>query len=146
MAAGSTSRMYLHYDGPDGDQNLGEIHDLLHSKQTYVNTKGSVASTPFTQIDCVPWPKDYTMGNDAKRFYIEVQRGNCNDCTDVITLAMEPGIMPEALLIAGEWQWPMEGLHIFDCYDDFPKWGQDETRIRFWEWYKSPKDDTIVSY
>ena len=29
MAAGCTSRMYLHYDGPDGDQNLGEIHELL---------------------------------------------------------------------------------------------------------------------
>ena len=146
MAAGSTSRMYLHYDGPDGDQNLGEIHDLLESNQTYVNTKGAVASTPFTQIDCVPWPKGYTMGNDAKRFYIEIQRGNCNDCTDVITLSMEPGIMPEALLVAGEWEWPMEGVHIFDCYDEFPRWGQDETRTRFWEWYKKPEMDTYVAY
>jgi len=146
MAAGSTSRMYLHYDGPDGDQNLGEIHDLLNSNLTYVNTKGAVASTSFTQVDCVPWPKDYTMGSDAQRFYIEIQRGDCNDCTDVITLAMEPGNMPEALLVAGEWQWPMEGVHIFDCYDDFSKWGQDETRTRFWEWYKKPKQDTYVAY
>ena len=146
MAAGSTSRMYLHYDGPDGDQNLGEIHDLLDSNLTYVNTKGAMASTPFTQVNCVPWPKGYTMGSDAQRFYIEIQRGDCNDCTDVITLAMEPGIMPEALLVAGEWQWPMEGVHIFDCYDDFSKWGQDETRTRFWEWYKKPKQDTYVAY
>ena len=146
MAAGSTSRMYLHYDGPDGDQNLGEIHDLLDSNLSYVNTKGAVASTPFTQIDCVPWPKGYTMGNDAQRFYIEIQRGNCNDCTDVITLSMEPGIMPEALLVAGEWQWPMEGVHIFDCYEEFSKWGQDETRTRFWEWYQKPEADTYVAY
>ena len=146
MAAGSTSRMYLHYDGPDGDQNLGEIHDLLDSNLSYVNTKGAVASTPFTQIDCVPWPKGYTMGNDAQRFYIEIQRGNCNDCTDVITLSMEPGIMPEALLVAGEWQWPMEGVHIFDCYEEFSRWGQDETRTRFWEWYQKPEADTYVAY
>lgn len=146
MAAGSTSRMYLHYDGPDGDVNLGEIHDLLNSNQTYVNTKGAVASTPFTQIDCVPWPKGYTMGSDAQRFYIEIQRGNCDDCSDVITLAMEPGIMPEALLVAGEWQWPMEGVHIYDCYEEFPRWGQDETRTRFWEWYKEPEQDTYVAY
>ena len=146
MAAGSTSRMYLHYDGPDGDQNLGEIHDLMDSNLTYVNTKGSVASTPFTQINCVPWPKGYTMGSDAQRFYIEIQRGDCNDCSDVITLATEPGVMPEALLVAGEWQWPKEGVHISDCYDGFPRWGKDETLTRYWEWYKLPKDNTIVSY
>lgn len=148
MAAGSTSRMYLHYDGPDGDQNMGEIHELLGSRntQTYINTQGALASTPFALVDCVPWPKDYTMANDAKRFYIEVQRGTCTDCTDVITLAHEPGQMPEALLVAGEWQWPLEGMHIFSSYDDFSRWATDVTRTRFWEWYKSPELNTHVSY
>jgi len=147
MAAGSTSRMYLHYDGPDGDQTLGEIHELLgSSKTTYINTQGAIASTPFAQIECVPWPKGYTMSQDAKRFYIEIQRGTCDDCTDVITLAQEPGKMPEALLVAGEWQWPLEGMHVFDTYDEFSKWAQDVTRTRFWEWYKSPEMNTHVSY
>lgn len=148
MAAGSTARMYLHYDGPDGDVNMGEIHQLLGSKNsnTYINTQGALAGTPFNQVDCVPWPAGYTMANDAKRFYIEIQRGTCNDCTDVITLANEPGIMPEALLVAGEWQWPMEGVHIFDTYSEFPRWAQDVTRTRFWEWYKSPALDNCVSY
>ena len=147
MAAGSTSRMYLHYDGPDGDVNMGEIHELLRGKSnSYINTKGALANTSFTQIDCVPWPKDYTMANDAKRFYIEIQRGSCEDCTDVITLAQEPGQMPEAILVAGEWQWPMEGKHIFDVYEEFPKWAQDETRTRFWEWYKFPELNSIVAY
>ena len=146
MAAGSTSRMYLHYDGPDGDQNLGEVHELLGSSRSYINTKGALASAPFVQVDCVPWPKEYTTANDAKRFYIEIQRGTCDDCTDVITLAHEPGKMPEALLVAGEWQWPMEGEHIKDVYDDFPKWARDVTRPRFWEWYHNPKSDSYVSY
>ena len=146
MATGSTQRMYLHYDGPNGDENLGEVHDLMGSSLTYVNTKAALAGTPFVTIDCVDWPKGYTMANDAKRFYIEIQRGTCNDCTDVITLAMEPGKMPEALLVAGEWQWPMEGVHIFDTYDDFPNWAKDVTRTRFWEWYQNPEDNTFVSY
>ena len=146
-AAGTDARMYLHYDGPDGDVNLGEIHELLRGKSTsYINTKGALASTPFVQVDCVPWPKDYTMGNDAQRFYIEVQRGSCDDCSDVITLAHEPGLMPEAVLVAGEWQWPMEGVHIFDVYEEFPRWVQDETRTRFWEWYQTPQMNTYVSY
>ncbi|MBR4897858.1 MAG: LruC domain-containing protein [Prevotella sp.] len=146
MAAGSTAKMYLHYDGPYGDVNMGEIHDLLGCRQTYVNTKSALAGTPFVLIDCVPWPKGYTMAEDAKRFYIEIQRGTCTDCTDVITLAHEPGQMPEAVLVAGEWQWPMEGKHIFDAYGDFSRWAQDETRTRFWEWYKTPELDSFVTY
>ena len=147
-AAGSDVRMYLHYDGPDGDVNMGEMHELLGSKnsQTYINTQRALAGTPFVEVDCVPWPKDYTMANDAKRFYIEIQRGTCTDCTDVITLAQEPGKMPEALLVAGEWQWPKEGVHIFNAYSEFPRWAQDETRTRFWEWYKSSELNSIVAY
>jgi hypothetical protein len=54
--------------------------------------------------------------------------------------------MPEALLVAGEWQWPMEGVHIFNAYGDFPQWSKDVTRTRFWEWYKAPQYDSYVSY
>ena len=148
MAAGSTSRMYLHYDGPNGDENLGEIHELLGSKksETLINTQSVVANTPFAQIDCVPWPKGYTMGQDAKRFYIEIQRGTCEDCTDLITLANEPGQLPEALLVAGEWHWPMEGVNINSAYTEFPKWAQDVTRTRFWEWYQTSEYNKSVSF
>ena len=147
QAAGSDARMYLHFDGPDGDVNMGEIHELLGSKKnTYINTQKALANTPFVEVDCVPWPKGYTMANDAKRFYIEVQRGTCNDCSDVITLAHDPGVMPEAVLIAGEWQWPKEGVHIYDAYVDFSEWALDETITRFWEWYKTPEVNTYVSY
>ena len=146
MAAGSTSRMYLHYDGPDGDVNFGEIHELMDSKLDCVNTKSSMVETPFTELDCVPWPKGYTMDKDAKRFYIEIQRGTCSDCTDVISLPNDPGLRPEAILVAGEWQWPMEGVHIVSSYPDFPKWAKDGTKTNYWEWYQSPKEDTFVSY
>ena len=148
MAAGSTSRMYLHFDGPDGDQNLGEIHELLGQKNDLkaINTSSSIIATPFVEIDCVPWPRNYTMANDAKRFYIEVQRGTCNDCTDIISLPSEPGKMPEAILVAGEWKWPKEGKHIIKSYQEFSRWAKDVTRTRFWEWYKSPTTDSYVSY
>lgn len=148
MAAGSTSRMYLHFDGPDGDENLGEIHDLLGSKkaETLINTQSAVANTPFVQVDCVPWPKEYTMGQDAKRFYIEIQRGTCDDCTDIISLANDPGQLPEALLVAGEWQWPMEGVHINSAYNDFSRWAHDPSRTRYWEWYTNPEYSSSVVY
>ncbi len=146
MAAGSEARMYLHYDGPDGDVNMGEIHELLGGNQTYINTRESIAITPFSQIGCVPWPKGYTMANDAKRFYIEIQRGTCDNCTDVITLAQEPGRTPEALLVAGEWQWPKEGININTVYTNFPKWAENVTSTRYWDWYNFPETDSYVSY
>jgi hypothetical protein len=146
MAAGSTSRMYLHYDGPDGDVNFGEIHELMKSKLDYINTKSSLAGTPFVELDCVPWPKGYTMAKDAKRFYIEIQRGSCDDCSDVITLPEEPGKMPEAILVAGEWQWPKEGVHIMNAYDKFHGWAEDVTQMPLWDWYKSAANNSSVSY
>ena len=86
------------------------------------------------------------MSKDASRFYIEIQRGTCNDCTDVITLADTPGKMPEAILVAGEWKWPMEGVHVIESYPEFPKWAKDVTMTHYWEWYKTPNKDTFVSY
>jgi hypothetical protein len=147
MAAGSNARMYLHFDGPDGDQNLGEIHKLLGSSTLdNINTENFLPETSFVEVDCVPWPKDYTMAKDGRRFYIEIQRGTCNDCTDVITLPEYPGEMPEALLVAGEWQWPIEGVNVTTTYSDFPNWAHDLTKTRYWEWYKSPKINTNVTY
>lgn len=147
MAVGSTSRMYLHYDGPDGDQNLGELHELFGiDSNKYVNTTSTTASTPFASVDCVTWPSSYSMSNDARRFYIEIQRGTCHDCTDVITLADTPGRMPEALLVAGQWQWPKENTHIFNAYNVFPSWAKDNTKRTYWSWYDSPKSGTCVSY
>ena len=146
MAAGSTSRMYLHYDGPEGDVNFGEMHELMGGNVDCINTKSSLATTTFAELGTVPWPKDYTMVKDAKRFYIEIQRGTCSDCTDVICLPETLGTMPEAILIAGEWHWPMEGVHIISSYSAFPEWAKDVAIKRYWEWYKLPNEGTFVSY
>lgn len=145
MAAGSPAKMYLHYDGPDGDINLGEIHELLGgSAGTTINTTNSIAETAAAQVTCVTWPKDYCMKEDAHRFYIEVQRGTCKDCSDVITLPEEPGQMPEAILIAGEWKWPMEGIHINTVYPSFSNWCKDVTNQNYWDWYAQPLNGKVV--
>lgn len=147
MAAGSPSKMYLHYDGPNGDENLGEIHELLSGETgKCINTQTTNLTHPFTQVACVKWPSNYTMQNDAKRFYIEVQRGTCENCSDVITLPDTPGDMPQALLIAGEWKWPKEGVNIMKAYDAFPKWSKDVTQQVNWNWYSNSKPNTCVNY
>ena len=147
MAAGSTEKMYLHYDGPDGDQNLGEIHELFHQKvQTKVNTMSSFAIVPFVELGNVAWPRNYTIADDAKRFYIEVHRGTCENCGDLLTLPHEPGVMPQAILVAGSWHWPKEGVDINTGYNLFSPWAMDMTNLSYWHWHTSAKSDTTVSY
>lgn len=147
MAAGSNDRMYLHYNGPEGDQNLGEMHELLgESELCCINTESTVPMTPFVPLDDVKWPKNYTVAEDAKRFYIEVQRGTCEDCSDCIMLADAPGEIPQAVLVAGKWQWPKEGVPIYAAYTGFAEWAKDATDIYYWIWYQIPKKGMYVAY
>ena len=147
MAAGSTAKMYLHYDGPDGDQNLGEIHELFGQKGlSKINTTSSFASVPFVDLGDVKWLSNYTASDDAKRFYIEVQRGSCVNCGDQLTLPYEPGVMPQAILVAGSWHWPKEGTDISAAYQTFPTWAMDMTRLGYWNWHASPLSESSVSY
>ena len=147
MAAGSTAKMYLHYDGPDGDQNLGEIHELFGQKGlSRINTTSSFASVPFVDLGDVKWLSNYTVADDAKRFYIDVQRGSCVNCGDQLTLPYEPGVMPQAILVAGSWHWPKEGTDISAAYQTFPTWAMDMTRLSYWNWHASPLSESSVSY
>lgn len=147
MAVGSTAQMFLHYDGPDGDVNLGEMHALLGTDtHRRVNTTLSTPEVPFASVGCVKWPSGYTMEQDARRFYIEVKRGTCADCSDILMLPTEPGQVPEALLVAGEWKWPREGVAIQKAYPEFPAWGRNSTQLSHWGWYAAPTQGTCVSY
>lgn len=146
MAAGSPHRMYLHYDGPDGDINLGEIHSLLGgTPDQYINTKAASTTTPFVNIDCVPWSPTYDMRKDASRFYIEVVRGTCTDCSDILQLPDQPTSLPQALLVAGEWKWPREGIDVNAAYPTFSQWCKDITKTSYWGWYTTT-NGKCVSY
>jgi len=148
LACGTEAKMYLHYDGPDGDQYLGEMHQLLSGNSTElacINTTSMIMKTPEKAVDCVPWPSFYSMMEDANRFYIEVVRGDCLDCSETIRLSNHPGEMPQALLVAGEWCWPKEGSHIQNVYSDFPKWAEDSNNTGYWGWYNTPKANAYVS-
>lgn len=145
LAAGCKNQMFLHYDGPDGDINLGEVHALLGS-DTYdvcINTTNNTAK-PGVEIDCVKWPKDYNIETDARRFYIEIVRGTCQSCSDMISLPTTPGQMPQALLIPGRWSWPREGVHIYSAYTNFGNWCQDNANLRLWPWHGYPTQGACV--
>lgn len=147
MAAGSTDKMYLHYDGPDGDVNLGEIHSILGGSSTSpINTTSTMPTASFVQVDCVPWSRDYDIQKDARRFYIEVKRGTCKDCSDILQLPEVPGQLPQAVLVADEWKWPREGVSITTAYKTFANWCKDITKTAYWSWYTYPNSNSCVNY
>lgn len=146
MAAGTTEKMYLHYDGPDGDVCLGEIHQILGGGDNCINTMQQMPQTGFVKVGKVGWPKNYNMKDDARRFYIEVKRGTCADCSDILSLPGVGGELPQAILVAGEWKWPMEGVSITTAYFSFAQWAKDNTNRNVWNWYGTPKANGVVNY
>ena len=144
MAAGTEDKMHLHYDGPEGDTDLGEIHELL-GRSSFINTVHSAVVVTPKDVATVAWPNGYTMYNDARRFYLTVQRGNCTDCEDVITFNEEPGQLPQAICVPDHWKWPMEGLSIYDVYTDFAQWARDFTRTSVWDWHTKPAEGKTVA-
>ena len=86
------------------------------------------------------------MATEAKRFYIEMKHGSCSDCTSQLTLPYSPGVLPQAILVAGAWKWPKEGVNIMKAYDAFPKWSKDVTQQVIWNWYSNSKPNTCVNY
>ena len=50
----------------------------------------------------------------------------------------------EAILIAGEWKWPKEGIHINTVYPSFSNWCKDVTNQNYWDWYAQPLNGKVV--
>ena len=145
-AAGSPYKMNLHYNGPEGDVDLGEVHQLFGEKaERCINTLSSRTEVDEITVAHVPWPLNYTMQQDADRFYLTVQRGNCIGCDEMITFNSQPGLMPQAILVAGTWCWPKEQTPIFTTYSEFASWGKDYCKTAYWSWYSYPKSNTFVT-
>lgn len=145
-AAGSPYKMNLHYNGPEGDVDLGEVHQLFGEKaERSINTLSSRTEVDEITVAHVPWPLNYTMQQDADRFYLTVQRGNCIGCDEMITFNSQPGLMPQAILVAGTWCWPKEQTPIFTTYSEFASWGKDYCKTAYWSWYSYPKSNTYVT-
>ena len=54
--------------------------------------------------------------------------------------------MPQAILVAGNWHWPMEGVHITTAYNKFSPWAIDMCNLSYWNWHTDPQPNTTVAY
>ncbi|MBR1687789.1 MAG: DUF4842 domain-containing protein, partial [Prevotella sp.] len=76
---------------------------------------------------------------DLLKFSIVVT--STNSQSTEITSAAAVGEAPMALIIPGNWAWPIEKTSIKQAYPDFATWVKDETNTT---WYNNPTAEYVV--
>ena len=133
LATGGSINSELHYIGPNGDQKLCSVHNILGSM---TNTKGEITKEAKLVAE-VDWPYGFVMPEDAHRFYI-VAKGK------KVAISTEPGQVPEALCVQGDWKWPTENTSIEAAYPLVGEWAKDLNNSEARDWYKHPNNDKVV--
>lgn len=52
---------------------------------------------------------------------------------------------PQALCVAGDWQWPKERVKVYTAYPLIGKWGVNFNKEEYSNWYSQPKADAVVT-
>lgn len=134
-AYGSDDDMTLYYQGKDGVTELCRMRSLF-TGQTFVNTRQGQAYVSPIQIATIAWPSSRTAYENAEQLYVTISHGDCPDgCEDLLALQANKGNAPSAILVAEYWQWPMEGVSIFNAYRYFAEWSRRQTETRYWMWF-----------
>ena len=134
-ATGGTNDAELHYDGPSGDVNFGKVHAKMPSM---TNTRDGITK-PFVKLGEVDWPESYTMPTHANRFYI-ISSGQ------KICVTLQPGAVPKAICVAGDWQWPKENVNLVKAYGTLTKWATNINNAEARDWYNHPDRSNIISF
>ena len=124
MAAGGELSVDVKYDGTT-------IFTKNDGKMTNTTTRGSVIAT--AEIDM-------TSVADLQKFSIYVKK--TNEVSFTVGSAAVKGKAPQALIIPGEWAWPVERTNIKDAYPDFENWVKDVTND---DWYENPVASKVLS-
>lgn len=134
-ATGGSLNAELHYNGPTGDILFGTSKQLMGSM---TNTSGTLTK-PIQLIGEVDWPAGYTMPTDAHRFYILVEGQK-------IAVNSIPGEAPKAICVEGDWQWPMERVHLTTAYPMVGEWGKNVNNAEARDWYLHPTKGSVISF
>ena len=134
-ATGGQLEAELHYQGPTGDVNLGKVHDFM-TKMT--NTRDAV-TTPAVLLGEVEWPDGYTLPTHADRFYLLANGQK-------IAVNLEPGSVPKAVCVYGQWQWPREGVSLVSAYNMLTRWATNINDADAREWYRYPAKDKTIKF
>ena len=134
-ATGGSLSGTLYYDGPGGEVELAQVHEVFG----YMKNTGSTLEKPAQLIAEVDWPDGYTMPTDAYRFKVVVAR-------KILAVSQQKGAAPTAICAQGDWCWPLEGINLVDAYSTLSKWAQNINDSEARDWYNHPNSGKVIVF
>ncbi len=120
----------------------GELSvDVKYDTQTlFTKTNGVITNTQNPRGEIIDSTEiDMTSVADLQKFSIVVKKDNNVSLT--VGSASVKGQAPQALIIPGNWQWPIEQVNITTAYPLIKDWVEG---VNDNEWYKYPVADKVV--
>lgn len=161
-AAGGTLKTEIFYNGiplQSKDNGRTEIHAMItggevtdsNGKPIYNmwNTNSDIPSTPIRllanynngEVRELDLGKDFYFANNVEKFSIRVERGD--DVKTEVTVPIEGGEAPQAIVVPGKWKWPKERQRINKVYTSFDEWGANYADN---SWYRQePVEGSFVT-
>ena len=143
LATGAQRKTEVYFDGT----LLGEVHTLFGvDTNTLVNTTSSTATRKAVTLESISWPEDATMETQRMKFSLKVynEDGTLDREFSMADL-LNDRKSPQALCVAGDWQWPKERVNVYTAYPLIGKWGVNFNKEEYSNWYSQPKADAVVT-
>lgn len=143
LATGAQRKTEVYYNGT----LLGEVHDLFGvDTKTMVNTTSTKATKKAVTLNSIDWPENTTMEAQRMKFSLKVynEDGTLDREFSMADL-LNDRKSPQALCVAGDWQWPKERVNVYTAYPLIGKWGVNFNNSEYSNWYAHPKENTVVT-
>lgn len=143
LATGAQRKTEVYFDGT----LLGEVHTLFGvDTNTFVNTTSSTATRKAVTLESISWPEDATMETQRMKFSLKVyNEDGTTDREFSMADLLNDRKSPQALCVAGDWQWPKERVNVYTAYPLIGKWGVNFNNSEYSNWYAHPKENTVVT-
>ena len=97
--------------------NNNKLFTKNDGRITNTTTRGNVIAS---QSD-IPLPSGFTLTNSDYASLFSIKVNGANSTYDISTNKVT-GMAPQAIVIAGKWDWPLERIPIDNAYPKFLKW------------------------
>ena len=133
VATGAKDNVVIH--GANGwAYNGKEVHEIFGVTETFINTEKGEPTKDVVSAN-VTVAEDVTIPDFLKNIFIE------NKTTGKFVRMAQAGEPPYAIIVPGDFDYPVERVSIINAYKKFINWAQDMTVDK--DWYTYPEEGLV---
>lgn len=133
VATGAKDNVVIH--GAKGwEYNDKEVHEIFGVTETFINTEKGEPTKDVVSAN-VTVAEDVTIPDFLKNIFIE------NKTTGKVVKMAQAGEPPYAIIVPGDFDYPVERVSIINAYKKFINWAQDMTVDK--DWYTYPEEGLV---